>query len=158
MSPPCIVATDPIITTKTTQYASAEVLARISSFVSLSSDTEFGHYQEPQWAFLLGGEDVSISTAGVIYRAPVIVKFLTSLYLHGRQVWTYRSTVHGTPSVKARSHRRKFLLLQHRTPHLILMPARNYRDFFFKNSINNWPFRSRYFNIERASGIYGLKV
>ena len=67
MAPPCIVATDPIITTNTKQYKSADqLLSRISSFVSLSSDTEFGHYQEPQWAFLLGGEDVSAHVAEVV--------------------------------------------------------------------------------------------
>ena len=66
MSSPCIV-TEPI-TTSTKRYTSADqLLARISSFVSLSSDTEFGHYREPQWAFLLGGEDVSAHVVEVVY-------------------------------------------------------------------------------------------
>ena len=63
MASPCVVATDPIITTNT---SADQLLARISSFVSLSSDTEFGHYKEPQWAFLLGGEDVSAHVAEAV--------------------------------------------------------------------------------------------
>jgi len=67
MASPCIVTEPIIITTNTKQYTGADqLLARISSFVSLSSDTEFGHYREPQWAFLLGGEDVSAHVAEVV--------------------------------------------------------------------------------------------
>ena len=60
-------ASSPLIPSFTKQFTSADqLLARISSFVSLSSDTEFGHYQEPQWAFLLGGEVVSAHVAEAV--------------------------------------------------------------------------------------------
>lgn len=37
----------------------SELLPLISSFAGLSSGTEFGSYREPQWRFLLSGEDMT---------------------------------------------------------------------------------------------------